>query len=415
MISIYLLIYGFCIILSAFFSLIEAAFLSVSRTRIKHLASQDNKSAQLVEGILERPDRLLATVLFGNDFANTAGGVLGAAIAFKLWGEVWGVILSTAVTAVLVLLVGDTLPKTLAVRYSEAVTLSSARLVKLMESFLSPIIRAISGLAGLIAGPVKGKNPYQHIVTEDEIRTMISMGAETGAVEEEEAELLHKVFDFGDRQVHEAMMPRPDLIFVEERSTLKEFLDIYKDHPHNRYPVFRDRRENIVGFLSIKDVLMSQARDEIAPDTFIKGLVRPIIFVPETKKMGDMFNELRKSEGSIAVVVDEFGGIAGMVGLEDILGVLVGHLGEELAGKGEEIHTIDEKTYQLDGGMRVEDINRELELKIPEGNYQTIAGFVLSHLGRVPRQGELFKYDNLRVRVLEMKGLKIEKVEILRE
>lgn len=397
--------------------MIEAAFLSVSRTRIKLLASQKNRSAELAERILDRPDRLLATVLFGNDFVNTAGGVLGATLAFKLWGELWGVIISTAVTAILVLLVGDTIPKTFAVRHSEPVTLITARTVLLVESFLSPIVRVISGIAAfIVGGPVKGENPYQYVVSEEEIRTMISLGADTGVVEVEEAKLLHKVFDFGDRQVQEAMTPRPDLVFVEGKSTLREFLQAYKQHPHTRYPVFRDRRENIIGYLSIKDVLMAQARDSFNPEAAVLELIRPVVFVPETKKMGELFNELRSSGQPMAVVVDEFGGVAGIINQEDIVEVLVGQLGDELAGQTKEFHTVDEKTYELDGGMRVEDANRELELGIPEGKgYQTIAGFVLSYIGHIPRQGEHFKYNNLRIKVMERKGLKIEKVEISKD
>lgn len=395
--------------------MIEAAFLSVSRTRIKHLASQQDKSAQLVESVLERPDRLLATVLFGNDLVNTAAGVLGATLAFKLWGEFWGVVISTVVTTILVLLVGDTLPKTFAVRHSEAVTLMTVRPVKYMERLLSPIVRVITGLAALIAGPVKGKNPYQHVVSEEEIRTMISLGADTGVVEEEAAELLHKVFDFGDRQVLEAMTPRPDLVYIEETSTSAHFLQIYKEHPHTRYPVYRDRRENIIGYLSIKDVLMAHAQDKFNPEEPITSLIRPIIFVPETKKMGELFNELRDAGQPMAVVVDEFGGVAGIINQEDIVEVLVGQLGDELASRTKEFHTVDDKTYELDGGMRVEDANHELELNIPEGGYQTIAGFVLTHLGHIPRQGEHFKYNNFRLTVLEMRGLKIEKVQIIRE
>ncbi len=412
--NIYLLLFVFSIVLSAFFSMIEAAFLSVSRTRIKHLASEGNKSALLVENIMERPDRLLATVLFGNDFVNTAGGVLGATLAFKLFGEFWGVLISTAVVAILVLLVGDSLPKTFAVRHSEAVTLSLAKSVRFLENIFSPAVRVMTGLASLIVGSVKGKNPYQHMVTEEEIRTMISVGADTGVMEEEQAELLHKVFDFGDRQVHEAMTPRPDLICIEEKSTLGHFLQVYKEHPFNRYPVFRDRRENIVGYISITDVLMAQAQGA-GPEEPVSSLMRPITFVPETKKMGKLFNELRDSGQPIAVVVDEFGGVAGIINQEDIVEVLVGQLGDELAGQTEEFHTVDEKTYELDGGMRVEDANRELELGIPEGGYQTIAGFVLTHLGHIPRQGEHFKYGSFRITVLEMKGLKIEKVQIIRE
>lgn len=396
--------------------MMEAAFLSVSRTRIKHLASQQDKSAQLAESILERPDRLLATVLFGNDFVNTAGGVLGAILAFKLWGEFWGVVVSTVVTTILVLLVGDALPKTFAVRHAEAVTLIAARPVKLVEKLLSPIVRIISGLAALIAGPVKGKNPYQHVISEEEIRTMISLGADTGVFEEEQAELLHNVFDFGDRQVQEAMVPRPDLIFVAEKSTLKQFLQVYKEHPHTRYPVYRDRRENIVGYLSIKDVLMAQAQDKFNPDDYVDNFIRQVNFVPETKRMGELLNELRDSGKPIAVVVDEFGGIAGIISRENIVEVLVGQLGDELAGATKEFHTVDGKTYELDGGMRVEDTNREMDLGIPEGKgYQTIAGFILTHLGHIPRQGEHFKFGSLRIKVLERKGLKIEKVEIIRE
>jgi putative hemolysin len=243
----------------------------------------------------------------------------------------------------------------------------------------------------------------------------VSVGAEEGTLVESEAEMLEKVFRFGDHRVVEVMTPRPSIRWVEKGTKLSDFLSIYAEHPHSRFPVYEGTIDTVVGILWIKDVLMAQAKGTIDQDGIIDKLARPAHFVPESKLIAELFAELQQSRVQAAMVVDEFGGTAGLVTQEQLLEEIVGEFSDELGKVRKTYETIDENSFQIDGGMRLDDANEKLALGLPEGEYETVAGFVLSLLGRIPREGEQLKYEDLKMVVTEMKGVKIGKILITRE
>ncbi|MGB3128821.1 MAG: hemolysin family protein, partial [Dehalococcoidia bacterium] len=232
---------------------------------------------------------------------------------------------------------------------------------------------------------------------------------------EAEAEMVERVFRFGDRQVDEVMTPRPDINWVEKGTKLSEFLATYAESPHSRFPVYEDTIDTVVGVLWIKDVLMAQAKGTIEQDSVVDKLARPAHFVPESKPIAELFAEMQESRGQLAMVVDEFGGTAGMVTLERLLEEIVGEFGDELVKVKKSFETIDENSFQIDGGMRVDDANEKLGLELTEGEYETVAGFVLNVLGHIPKEGEQLKYNNLKLVITEMKGVKIGKILITKE
>lgn len=244
---------------------------------------------------------------------------------------------------------------------------------------------------------------------------MITVGKEEGVVAESEARMLDKVFQFGDHPVREAMLPRTAVVWIEQGTTLGDFLKVYADTPHTRFPVYHDSPDNVVGGLYIKDVLLAQAKGEISEKSTIDDMTRPVIFAPETKHIGALFREMQASNNQMAVVVDEYGGIAGVVTLRELLSQLVGRFGDEFDREPQEFQAIDEHTYDIDGNMRVEEVNEELGMSLPSGDYETIAGLVLNRLGHVPKEGEQFRYHDLKFTVKEMRNLKIEKLRITRE
>jgi len=253
------------------------------------------------------------------------------------------------------------------------------------------------------------------LVSEEEIRTMISVGHKEGEVEEAEAEMLHKVFDFGDRPVREVMVPRPEVVCIERGSKINDFLALYAQSPQSRFPVFQENMDNVMGILSIKDVLMAQAKGTIDGQSVIDGLVRPAYLTPETKRISELFAEMRDKNYQMSVVVDEFGGTAGIVSLNRLVEEIVGPVGDELAVVEKEYEVINEYTFQIDGGMRIEEANEEMELELPEGDYETVAGFVLDLLGHIPRENEQLRYKGLKLVVTEMRGPRIEKIELTKE
>jgi putative hemolysin len=226
---------------------------------------------------------------------------------------------------------------------------------------------------------------------------------------------LHNVFDFGDRPVREVLVPRPEVISVPKGTTLSEFFTIYSESPKSRYPVFEESMDNVIGTLSTKDVLMSIARDGITRESHVDDLVRPAYFAPETKRISDLFHDMRDKNYHMGIIVDEYGGTAGIVSLSRLMEEIFGPVGDELSAAEKEFESINEHTFQVDGGMRIDEANTEIGLNLPEGEYETVAGFILNITGNIPKQGQQIKYRDLKIVVTKMKGLKIEEVLITRE
>ena len=401
-----------CLLLSGLFSASETAFVALPRVRLMHLVTIGRPGANRVSRLLQRPDRLLATVLLSNNLVNTAAAALATAIAINLIDNGTLAILVATIGVTLVLLVfGETLPKTIAWNRSEVVAFAVSRPLTLVGWVLSPAIRMLQVVISL-ANRSLGITPAPSHITEDEIRTLIAVSAQVGTVEASEAELLEKVFRFGDRQVREIMTPRPEIIWVEQGTTLEKFLALYSAHSHTRFPVYQDSIENVVGVMSIKDVLQAIGTGELHSQDNVTGLLRPGYFVPETKAVGSTFAEMQQGGYGIVLTVDEFGGIAGLVTLEQLLEVIVGQVGEEGTGPEEVYAAVDKDTFRLDAGASISEINEKLDLSLPEGDYQTVAGFILDQLGRIPEVGEVIEYRDLYLTIKVMDGVRIEEVEL---
>ena len=414
---LYLVLALICVMASAFFSSSETAFISLQKIRLRHMESQGAEKASSIAKILEKPEKFITTVLLGNNFVNTAAAALGTAVVLSLWGgsEEIAVLFSTVTVTIVLLVVGEVVPKIVASQHSERVARLFVTPVSLLSWVLAPAT-AILGWIGTSFSKLIGGTPTQRtLVTEEEIRTMITVGKEEGVVAEAEAKMLDKVFEFGDAPVREAMIPRPDVVWLEKGTTLADFMTVYSDHPHTRFPIYEDSPDNVIGVLSIKDVLLARSRGEADEKTPIDSLTRPIVFSPETKRIGPLFREMQASGSQMAVVVDEYGGIAGIVTLRELLAQLVGRFGDEFPRESQEFQAIDEHTYDIDGSMRVEEVNEELGMNLPSGDYETIAGLVLNRLGHVPKEGEQFRYQEMKFTVKEMRNLKIEKLRITRE
>jgi putative hemolysin len=211
------------------------------------------------------------------------------------------------------------------------------------------------------------------------------------------------------------MTPRPEVAWVGEGTKLADFLAIYAESPHTRFPVYRGSIDDVVGILSIKDVLMAQAKGSLEKKSGIDDLVRPVQFVPETKRIAQLFAEMQSQGYPMVVVVDEFGVTSGIVTMEQLVGEIVGEMGDELVKVDKDFEVIDDRTIQIDGGMRVEEANEELGLELPTGDYDTVAGFLLSLIGRIPKEGEQVRYGGLKLAITKMGGLRIEKILVTKE
>ena len=399
-----------CLALSAFFSSSETAFIALPRARLLHLISIGRSNAKLVERLVHRPERLLATVLLSNNLVNTAAAALGTAIALNMIeNETLAVLVSTVAVTMCLLIFSETLPKTVAWNRSETLAFAYARPLTIVEFMLSPGVKILQIITNFFT-KVLGITNSNSEVSEGEIRSLIEAGAQTGAVERTEAELLDKVFRFGDQKVQEIMTPRTEIVWVEKGMTLQSFLALYALHSHTRFPVYEGDIENVVGVLSNKDVLLALGSGEMKLQDSVTDLLRGAHFVPETKTVADTFSEMQSDGYGLVLTVDEFGGIAGLVTLKQMLEVIVGQV-EEDGGEVEQEYTpLDENTYRLNAGMTILQANERLKLDLPEGDYQTVAGFILDQLGYIPEPGEIVEYQHLKVTVRSMNGVRIEEV-----
>jgi len=414
--TLYLVLLFVFLLLSAFFSSSETTFVSLQRVRVEHLVSTEVKGAKRVAKMIERPEKFLSTILFGNNLVNTAAAVLATVLAVSVWGQQQGVLIAIiGVITIILLIFGEITPKTIAIRHAERLSLMFVRPIQVISWLFTPFVIALSWIASGVTRMVGGTPMPRSLVSAEEIRTMISVGHKEGTVEEEEAEMLHKVFDFGDRPVREVLVPRTEVVCVEKGTSLADFLNIYAESPLSRFPVYEDNMDNVVGILSVKDVLMALAKGTMNSEGAIDDLIRPTYFAPETKRINELFTEMRDKNYRMTVIVDEYGGTAGVVSLSRLVEEIVGPVGDEFAEAEKEYEAINEYTFQIDGGMRIEEANEEMELELPEGDYETVAGFVLHLLGRIPRQGEQLRYKGLKLVITKMRGVKIEEVLLTKE
>ncbi len=409
-----LVLVGVFLVLSGFFSSSEAAFLSVQRTRIAHLVSEGVPGARRVANMVSNPERLLATILLGNNVVNVAFTSVVTVAILNYVGqgnEGSGVLIATAVSTIVLVIVGEIIPKSVAVRKAEPVAFLYSHPLKWIEYLLWPFVVALQWITRGVNALLGGSN-VQPMITEGEFRTLIDIGEAEGEFEPAEAEMLENVFQFGDRQVREVMTPRTEMVSIQQGGSLRKFLDTYSENSHTRFPVYRESPDNVIGVISLKDVLRQMSQKGLRLNDSVTDAIRDAYFVPETKGISELFDELRATGNQMALVIDEFGGIAGLVTLKRLLEVVMGPVGEEGESPEEEYRAIDEYTFHVEGGMSIEEVNEEMEIELPDGEYETLAGFVLDILGHIPTEGEQFDFNDLKFEILEMQDLKIEEIRV---
>ena len=404
-----------CLALSAFFSSAESAFIALPKLRLRYLVESGVKGAEKLAKAAEKPERVLATVLLGNNLVNVAAATLGTIMAVAAFGPVTGPIVATLGVTALILIFGEVIPKTFAVHHAQRLSLAYVNPLKIIELCLYPFVLVLDRIGLGFTKMANVSEEQKKLVSEGEILSAISAGESEGVVEQDEAKILQKVFEFTDRPVSKIMIPRTEIIWVAQGTTISDFLNLYTKGRYSRFPVYKENTDNVVGILHAKDVLTKLTDDSVDRENAIDDLVRLTYFVPESKKMGELLAEMRDGGHHAAIVVDEFGGMAGMVTITQLTEEIVGDIRDELTDKEKDFIVTGDSTFQLDGGFRVDEANEELGLNLPGGEYETVAGFILSHLGRIPKRGEQFKYQNMKFVVTEMRGMKIEKVMLTKE
>ena len=386
--------------LSAFFSGSEAALLSVQRVRLRRLVSDKAAGAARVEHMIEQPERLLPPILLGNNLVNTGVAVIATIIAtILIANENLAVVAATATVTVVLLIFGETIPKTVAARHAERVSIVVAPFIQGFGWVVKPVTLILQSISLAIA-KLFGGGSLSRLITEEEIKAMVEVGSESGAVEQGEADIIRRVLDFGDRRVSELMTPRPEIVTVKTGATIRDFLNLYGESYHTRFPVVGDQLDDVVGTVSVKDVVRRLATGA-APDSLAPIESRPPRFVPETKRLDDLFDEMRSNGDPIVMVADEYGGVAGLVTFKRLVESIVGRVeeGEDEEGGGPQVEVLDEYTAYLDGRLSIADANEQLALDLPSGDYETVAGFLLEQLGSIPEVGAEVSFEDLHFAV----------------
>jgi putative hemolysin len=409
------LIIIFCLILIALLSSSEVAFIAVNRIRLRNLIEKGNTSAKTVQKIRDQHDRLFsAVILSGNLFTILATSV-GTALALKFFGQDSGVIIATVVMTFLTVVFGELAPKTFAVNHAEGIALALAKPMKIYIKLITPLIWIFNKSSNLIIRLFGGEiKPAPQFLTEEEMKAMINIGEEEGTLEKEEKEMLQNVFEFGDKRVSEVMVPRTEIVSIPEDAVVADALKLVSEEGYSRYPVIKETVDNITGVLYVKDILRKMAKEEVTPQTPIKNFVRDAYYIPESKMVTALLDDMQKNKFQIAIIIDEHGGTAGLITLEDIMEEIVGGLQDEFEAieAEKEVEIVDESTFVVSGSTGIDEINELVGIDLKSEEFNTIGGFLFGLFGHLPKVGEQLRYHNIRFLILEMAGKKIEKIKI---
>lgn len=404
---------GISVVLAAFFAASETAIVFSNKAHIRELDNAGNARAATVLTLLQERDRLHATLLLAENFFIVLSAVLCTVISVNLFSRMSLVVAITALfMSVLVVFFAKLLPKGMVARNPDRFALIVAAPMQVVMRLLSPFSRLLSGTADLVAGPGPQGMSCTAVVTEEDIKAMINLGEERGSLKEEEKELLHKVFEFGDTLAAEAMRPRTEIVSVPSSVTLREVLVLVSEFGYSRYPVIEDTVDTVVGILYIKDILVAMASGDVKREDGIQRFVRPAYFIPENKRVSELLSEMQRNRFQIAIVIDEYGGTAGLVTLEDLIEEIVGSIHDELETEKKDVQIVDEKNFVVSGQAALDEVNELLDTNLQSTDFNTLGGFVFGLFGRMPKAGEQLKYRNLKLEVLELEGRKISKVKI---
>ena len=406
-----------CLILIAILSSSEVAFIAANKIKLRHLVEKGNKSARIVQKIREEHDKFFSAVILSGNLFTILATSIGTAIALNFFGEESGIIVATVVMTVLTVIFGELAPKTFAVNHAERIALVMAKPLDIYIKILSPVIWGFNKLSNLIIRRFNGEEkPPSPFLTEEEMKAMISMGEEEGTLEKEEKEMLHNVFEFGDKGVSEAMVPRTEIAAISEDAVVADVLALVSEKGYSRYPVIKETVDNIIGILFVKDIVRKMAKEEVSSKAPIKDFLREAYYIPESKMVTSLLDEMQKKKFHIAIVIDEHGGTAGLITLEDIMEEIVGGLQDEFETieAEKEVEVIDERTFLVLGSTDIDEMNELIGVEIESEEFNTIGGFTFGLFGHLPKIGDQLRYKDLKFLILEMDGKKIDKIKITR-
>ena len=396
--------------LSAFFSSSETALTTVNQIRMRTLADNGDKRAARVLRVTGNPGKMLSAILIGNNIVNLSASSISTSLAIHLFGNT-GAGIATGILTFLILIFGEVTPKTMATIKADSMSLTVAAPIGFLMKILTPVIFIINKLSlGLMFLLHVNIKDAQKKMTEEELRTIVDVSQENGVIEHEERDMIHNLFDFGDAEAKEIMVPRIDMTFVQADATYQEVLDIFRQDMFTRLPVYEDSTDNVIGIINMKDFLLQND----TPEFSVRNLLREPYFTYEHKNTADLFLEMRKSSISLAIVLDEYGVTAGLITLEDLLEEIVGEIRDEYdADEEDDITRISDREFYVLGSANLDDVSEALSLHFTSDDYDTIGGYCLGLLDHLPEKNEIILTDNnILIRIDRMEKNRIERIYI---
>lgn len=398
------------LLLSAFFSSAETALTTVNKIRMRTLSEAGDKRADRVLHVTDDSGKMLSAILIGNNIVNLSASSIATSLAIEYLGSV-GAGIATGVLTFLILIFGEVTPKTKATIHADKMSLSYALVIELLMKILTPVIFIINKLSmGVLFLMKVDPNAADNAMTEEELRTIVDVSQETGVIENEERDMIHNLFDFGDSQAKEIMIPRIDMTFVSSDATYDEIISVFREDKFTRLPVYEDSTDNVIGILNVKDLLLCEDISTFS----IKDILRKPFFTYEHKNTADLFLEMRQNSISLAIVLDEYGATAGLITLEDLLEEIVGEIRDEYdADEVDAITQLSEREFMVLGSASLDDVSDALDMEFTSENYDTISGYCLDHLDHLPEKNEIILTDNgVLLRIDKVDKNRIERVYI---
>ena len=396
--------------LSAFFSSNETALMSVNRIRLRSLADEGNKRAAMALDILEnQTPKLLSAILIGNNIVNISASSLATTLAYSFGGYMVSIV--TLILTILILIFGEITPKNYATINSEKITLRYIPVFKFLMTIMTPVIFIINLFSrGVMRLMRVDPDEANKAMTEEELRTIVDVSHEDGVIESDEKEMIYNVFDLGDATAKDIMVPRVHVTFADVESTYDELIEIFREDKFTRLPVYKDSQNNIVGIINMKDLLLYDKDTEFVIDNFL----RKPHFTYERKSISDLLVEMKDSTFNIAIVLDEYGDMAGLITLEDILEEIVGEIHDEYDEKEDDlVQKISDREYIIEGSMHLDDVNDHLHTELDSEDYDSLGGFIIEHLDRLPVAGdEVITEEGIRLIVEKLDKNRIEQVHV---
>lgn len=403
------------VLLSAFFSSAETALTTVNKHRLRSLMEQGNRTAAKILRLIENPAKMISAILIGNNIVNISASALATTVTTELFGSSF-VGVSTGILTLVILLFGEITPKSLATLYNEKIAFIYIHIVAPLTWILTPVIWIVDKLSTVIFFVLRiDKSKAKEQMTEGELRTIVDVSVEDGVIEKEEKSMINNVVDFGDSKAKDVMIPRADMVLISVDATFDEVFEIFNEEHYSRVPVYDDNKDSVIGILYMKDLFLYQNKVDKKKQSFsIRDIMREPFFVYEYQKTSSIMAEMRERFVSLAIVLDEYATAVGLITIEDLIEEIVGEIRDEFdMDELETVTKIEENRYEIDGAMKLSDLEDNIGIRLESENYDSLGGYVIELLDHLPTEGETVKKDGITLKVVSMDKNRIDRVAIL--